>query len=55
MRRDEELEKLKLLDEVDRRMGIAAVARLYSVKDWTIHFVMKNDEKISGNAKLSIP
>jgi hypothetical protein len=27
------LEKLKVLDEVDRRMGIAAVGRLYSVKD----------------------
>jgi hypothetical protein len=27
------LEKMKVLDEVDRRMGIAAVGRLYNIKD----------------------
>lgn len=48
------VEKLKVLHEVNRRMGIAAIGRLQSVKDSTIHFIMKNDEKISRSVNSAL-
>ena len=49
------LEKVEVLDKLDRGMRNSTVGLRYDVNKSIIHFIEKNEDKFRGNVKASVP
>ena len=47
------LEKVKMLDKLDRWLRIGVVRRHYDVNEMTIHFMKRDKDRICGSVKAS--